>query len=56
MSLYICVGLRKFLSQFFPDSNGFAEVADQIAWGTKVWIANEPEHMIHYNDKPVIQP
>lgn len=33
----------------------FSQVADQIAWGTKVWIVNEPHHMIHYDDKPVIQ-
>lgn len=47
--------LEKVYITVFPDRNEFSKVADQIAWGTKVWIANEPNHMIHYDDKPVIQ-
>ncbi|WNK19030.1 BsuBI/PstI family type II restriction endonuclease [Halomonas piscis] len=53
-SLRLC-RLGVSLITVFSDRHDFAEVADQIAWGTKVWIANEPDHMIHYDDKPVIQ-
>ena len=48
-------GVSKLIVTFFSSKNEFSEVADQIAWGTKVWIASEPEHMIHYDDKPVMQ-
>lgn len=48
-------GVSKLIVTFFSSKNEFSEVADQIAWGAKVWIASEPEHMIHYDDKPVMQ-
>ncbi|MEQ5821032.1 BsuBI/PstI family type II restriction endonuclease [Halomonas sp. SCS19] len=53
-SLRLC-RLGRNLITVFSDRHDYAEVADQVAWGTKVWIANEPDHMIHYDDKPVIQ-
>ncbi|WP_311950196.1 BsuBI/PstI family type II restriction endonuclease [Halomonas piscis] len=48
-------GLASVLISVFSTRFEFSQVADQIAWGTKVWIANEPNHMIHYDDKPVMQ-
>jgi adenine-specific DNA-methyltransferase len=33
----------------FPDRKTFARFAAQIAYGTFVWIAEEPEHLIRYN-------
>lgn len=48
-------GVASVLVSVFSSRADFSQVADQIAWGTKVWIATEPEHMIHYDDKPVIQ-
>lgn len=48
-------GLTSVLISVFSTRFEFSQVANQIAWGTKVWIANEPNHMIHYDDKPVMQ-
>ena len=48
-------GIASVLVSVFSSRGDFSQVADQIAWGTKVWIANEPDHMIHYDDNPVIQ-
>lgn len=39
----------------FANEIEYSEVADQIAWGVKVWLANEADHMIHYNDQPVMR-
>lgn len=47
--------LERFFITVFANRIEYSKVADQIAWGTKVWIANEPHHMIHYDDKPVIR-
>lgn len=33
----------------FLDRNSFRKFAPDIAWETEVWIAQEPDHMIHFN-------
>ncbi|NOY58023.1 MAG: hypothetical protein GXO75_03685 [Calditrichaeota bacterium] len=33
----------------FPDFKTFIKYAPEIAWETKVWLADNPEHMIHFN-------
>lgn len=33
----------------FPDAREFRRHAAEVAWETEVWIAETPEHMIHYN-------
>ena len=33
----------------FLDRNAFRKSAPEIAWDTEVWIAQEPDHMIHFN-------
>ncbi len=33
----------------FLDAKTFQRFASSIAWETEVWIASEPDHMIHYN-------
>jgi len=33
----------------FLDRNAFRKFAPDIAWDTEVWIADEPDHMIHFN-------
>lgn len=33
----------------FPDFRMYGKYASHIAWETEVWIAEMPEHMIHYN-------
>jgi type II restriction enzyme len=34
----------------------YAKYADQIAWGTEVWIAEMPSRMIHYNGDNFLGP
>lgn len=33
----------------FPTRQDFKRFADQLAWGTAVWIADEPEHVVRFN-------
>jgi len=40
----------------FPDRKTFARFSQQIGWETEVWIANNPEHMIHFNGDKYLSP
>lgn len=40
----------------FSDRDTFRKFAKDIAWETEVWIADNPEHMIHYNGDKFIGP
>ncbi len=40
----------------FLDRNAFRKFAPEIAWETEVWIAQEPDHMIHFNGDRFIGP
>ncbi len=40
----------------FPDSATFRKYACDIAWETEVWIAEQPDHMIHFNGTKFIGP
>ena len=33
----------------FENKNAFKQKAKDIAWETEVWIADNPEHLIHFN-------
>lgn len=33
----------------FPSFRGFKKYADEIAWETEVWVAEFPDHLLHYN-------
>ena len=33
----------------FPDFSEFKKHSNNIAWETEVWLADRPEHMIHFN-------
>ena len=39
---------RVYVSSF-PDFREFKKHIDNIAWDTEVWIADNPDHMIHFN-------
>lgn len=39
----------KIYISIFPDFREFKKHIDNIAWETEVWIANNPDHMIHFN-------
>lgn len=40
----------------FPDRKEFRKNAADIAWETEVWIADNPEHMIHFNGDRFLGP
>jgi len=40
----------------FPDRAEFRKNAADIAWETEVWIAEEPDHMIHFNGDRFLGP
>jgi hypothetical protein len=40
----------------FPDKSEFRKHIADIAWETEVWIADNPDHMIHFNGDKFIGP
>lgn len=40
----------------FPDRAHFRRHASEIAWETEVWIADNPDHMIHFNGDRFLGP
>ena len=40
----------------FPNITEFRKNAANIAWETEVWIANNPDHMIHFNGDRFLGP
>lgn len=40
----------------FPDRNTYRKFSKDIAWETEVWIADAPEHMIHFNGNKFLGP
>lgn len=40
----------------FPDRQTYRKFAHEIAWETEVWIADAPEHMIHFNGDKFLGP
>ena len=40
----------------FPDRGEFRKNAADIAWETEVWIADNPDHMIHFNGDRFLGP
>lgn len=40
----------------FPDKAEFRKNASELAWETEVWIADEPDHMIHFNGDRFLGP
>jgi len=40
----------------FPDRKTFTKYSEQISWETEVWIADSPDHLIHYNGSRFLGP
>ena len=40
----------------FQDRAGFRKFAPQIAWETEVWIAQDPDHLIHFDGQRFLGP
>ena len=40
----------------FPDFSEFKRHSNDISWETEVWVAEAPDHMIHYNGDKFLGP
>ncbi len=40
----------------FPNRKTLLKYLDQIAWETEVWVADSPDHMIHFNGERFLGP
>lgn len=40
----------------FPDRDVYRKFAKDVAWETDVWIADSPEHMVHFNGDKFLGP
>ena len=40
----------------FLDRSTFRKFAPELAWETEVWIADSPDHMIHFNGEKFLGP
>lgn len=54
-ALSTCTVGRVYVTAF-PDRSEFKKNAADIAWETEVWIADNPEHMIHFNGDRFLGP
>lgn len=50
-----CPADRVYVSAF-PDFATFKTFLSEIAWETEVWLAETPDHMIHYNGDRFLGP
>ena len=48
VTLNECSAIRVYVSAF-PDFTQFKRYVDKIAWETEVWVAEIPDHLIHFN-------
>jgi type II restriction enzyme len=51
----LCSASRIYVSTF-PDFQTFKKYISSIAWETEVWIAEIPDHMIHFNGERFLNP
>jgi type II restriction enzyme len=49
-------GLGLVFVSAFPDFGEFKRHAKEIAWDTEVWLADAPDHLIHYNGDRFVGP
>ena len=40
----------------FLNRQGFLKCLEEVAWGTEVWVADVPDHMMHFNGKKFLGP
>jgi hypothetical protein len=50
-----CPAHRVYITAF-PDARTFRKYAADVAWETEVWIAEAPDHMIHFNGEKFLGP
>ena len=50
-----CSAALVFVSAF-PNFDYFQDFVTEIAWGTSVWLAEIPDHLIHFNGERFLGP
>ena len=55
ITLKDCTATRLYVSAF-PDFRQFRRHVDNIAWETEVWVAEIPDHLIHFNGDKFLGP
>lgn len=50
------VDKQKVFITAFPNSQSFKDNMDRLAWDTVAWIADTPEHMIHFEKHGTLEP
>ena len=50
-----CTATRVYVSAF-PDFRQFKQYVDKIAWEIEVWLAEIPDHLIHFNGDKFLGP
>ena len=46
---------KVYFFTLFETKEIFQKYIDMISWGSYVWIATEPDHTIHFDDKPTLK-
>lgn len=54
--IFGCADIGLIFVTAFPDLGEFKKHAREIAWDTEVWIADAPDHLIHYNGDRFVGP
>lgn len=54
MTAHVTVG--KIFVTAFLDFKTFKSFCAELSWSSEVWIAEEPDHMIHFNGQELLQP
>lgn len=55
-NLFEYIEADKVYISAFPDKKTFTHYAQDIAWETEVWIADNLSHMIHFNGDKFVGP
>jgi hypothetical protein len=50
-----CPAQRVYVTAFFSRGD-FRKYAADIAWETEVWLAEAPDHMVHFNGPKFLGP
>jgi type II restriction enzyme len=50
-----CTAGRVYVSAF-PDFSTFRNFVTDIAWETEVWVAEIPDHLIHFDGERFLSP
>lgn len=54
--IFEVASVERFYVSAFPDFATFKNFLTEIAWETEVWLAEMPEHMIHFNGDRFLSP